>query len=424
MGTEDGELEPGLTGGLSSDTPPVAHAAEEAASYDEPPLVDVLLQEPYRFSFFASLRLLARISAKAAATNEEPRPAIEQIQFRSLQALAFPPSELWDLKKLTGGSRSVEMTVAFLGLTGPMGALPRPYTELVIQRIRKFDYALRNFLDIFNHRLIEIFAQAGGKYRFYLPFEHAAAREQWRRAQGEQKLRAFFLEERPRIDLVSQILLDFGGLGTGLLRYKDSRRAAAAPRHDVPDSALRYYCGLFAQSHRSAVSLGHMLSEYFRVPANILPFVGQWIQLPVEHQTCMRRSVSENQPAQRGRPAMGKCSHPQLGRNTVVGSRVWEVQGRFRVQLGPLTFDEFKHFMPIGDKYRQLSHLVRLYVGPAFDFDVQPVLKGEEAPWCQFGAKGSRAPRLGWNTWLRNREFSRPVDDAVFRVPDQVSMSN
>jgi hypothetical protein len=45
-------------------------------------------------------------------------------------------------------------------------------------------------------------------------------------------------------------------------------------------------------------------------------------------------------------------------------------------------------------------------------------------PWCQFGAKGARSPRLGWNTWLRNRKFSKPVDDAIFRVPDQVSMNN
>jgi len=316
------------------------------------------------------------------------------------------------------------MTVAFLGLTGPMGGLPRSYTELVMQRVRKGDFALRDFLDIFNDRLIQIFAQAGEKYRFYLAFEHAAGREQWRRAQGEQKLRAFCLEERPRIDLFSQMLLDVGGFGGGLLRYKDSKRAVTTPRHDVPDSALRYFGGQFAQSHRCAVSLERMLTEYFRVAAQILPFIGQWILLPIEHQTCMRRSIT-NAPAtnKKTKPTLGKCSHPRLGMNTVVGSRVWEVQGRFRVRLGPLKFESFQHFLPIGEKYRQLAHFVRLYVGPTFDFDVQPVLEGAEVPWCQFGAKGSRAPRLGWNTWLRNRAFAKPVDDAVFRVPDQVSMN-
>jgi type VI secretion system protein ImpH len=167
-----------------------------------------------------------------------------------------------------------------------------------------------------------------------------------------------------------------------------------------------------------------MVADYFQVAAEIIPFVGQWIRLPVEHQTCLRRSRADADSTPSARPSPGQCSHPQLGHNAVVGSRVFEVQGRFRVRLGPLTFDEFKEFLPIGEKYRQLAHFVRLYVGPTFDFEVQPVLKGDEVPWCQLGGKGSRAPRLGWNTWLRNREFTHNVDDAIFRVPDEVSMSS
>jgi len=175
-----------------------------------------------------------------------------------------------------------------------------------------------------------------------------------------------------------------------------------------------------------------MIASYFQVAAEIVPFIGQWIQLPVEYQTCLRRSGADAERANgqrrvKGsalRPPSGQCSHPQLGRNAVVGSRVFEMQGRFRVRLGPLSFDQFRHFLPIGEKYRQLSHFVRLYAGPTFDFDIQPVLHGKEVPWCQLGAKDSRAPRLGWNTWLRNRDFKQPVDDAIFRVPDEVSMSN
>jgi len=423
MASEDREFESGIASERVESDPSLTASSAPAGSFSDPTLAEELWREPFRFEFFAALRILGRISAQGDQSNEEPRSAIEKIQFRALQTLSFPASELWDVRQRPGHSRSVEMTVAFLGLTGSLGSLPRPYTELVMQRIRKGDFALRDFLDIFNNRLVQIFAGAGTKYRFYIPFEHAADREERRRAQGEQKYRAFLLEERPRLDLFSQILLDVGGCGTGLLRYKDSQRAAPATRHDVPDSTLRYFGGHLAQSHRSAVSLARMLTEYFQVDAEILPFIGQWILLPLEHQTCMRRSTGETAAAG-ARPARGQCSHPRLGRNTVVGSRVWEVQGRFRVRLGPLTFEQFQYFLPIGDRYRQLAHLVRLYAGPTFDFDVQPVLIGEEVPWCQFGAKGSRAPRLGWNTWLRNRAFTRSVDDAIFRVPDQVSMNN
>ena len=71
-----------------------------------------------------------------------------------------------------------------------------------------------------------------------------------------------------------------------------------------------------------------------------------------------------------------------------------------------------------------MAQLVRLNVGGTFDFDIQPTLEGPEAPWCKFGEKGAKAPRLGWNTWLRNKAFREPVSDAVFRVPDKVSFGN
>jgi type VI secretion system protein ImpH len=421
MAAEVGQSEAGVSDGISETNAPSSDPCAPTRAFDQPTLAEFLTHEPYCFEFFAALRVLAQMAVKNAPANEEPRAAIEQIHFRAHQSLSFPPSELWEVKTPVAGNSITELTVTFLGLTGSMGALPRPYTELVIQRIRKGDFALRDFLDIFNHRLTQVFARAGQKYRFYLAHEQAALREQARRAQGEQKLRAFLLEERPRLDLFSQILLDFSGLGAAFLRYKESDRARLIPRHTIPDSAIRYFSGQLAQSHRCAISLARMISDYFQVAADIIPFIGQWIQLPVEHQTCMRRSGMEASDG--ARPAPGQCSHPRLGRNTVVGSRVFEVQGRFRVRLGPLSFNEFRQFLPIGEKYRQLAHFVRLYVGATFDFDVQPVLKGEETPWCQLGANGAQAPRLGWNTWLRNREFTQPVDDAIFRVPDEVSMA-
>jgi len=58
--------------------------------------------------------------------------------------------------------------------------------------------------------------------------------------------------------------------------------------------------------------------------------------------------------------------------------------------------------------------MTRLYVGPEFEFDVQPVLKAAEVPWCQLSADPASGPRLGWNTWIRSREFDHDADDAVF----------
>ncbi len=69
------------------------------------------------------------------------------------------------------------MAVACLGLFGPSGSLPDHYTSLVIQRLRQHDFALRDFLDLFNHRTISLFYRAWEKYRFTIAYErpHRAA---------------------------------------------------------------------------------------------------------------------------------------------------------------------------------------------------------------------------------------------------------
>ena len=91
------------------------------------------------------------------------------------------------------------MTVAFMGLTGPLGVLPRHYTDLLLERGRRKDWTLRDFLDIFNHRLISLFYRAWEKYRLPIVYEAAA----WRHQEN---------------DCGSQYLFDLMGLGTSGLR--------------------------------------------------------------------------------------------------------------------------------------------------------------------------------------------------------------
>ena len=61
-------------------------------------------------------------------------------------SLDFPPSEIYEVTNDENGGPP-RMTVAFMGLTGPLGVLPRHYTELLLARIRGKDFSLRDFLD-------------------------------------------------------------------------------------------------------------------------------------------------------------------------------------------------------------------------------------------------------------------------------------
>jgi type VI secretion system protein ImpH len=383
----------------------------------------------YRYEFFAAMHALQQLRLFDNKVDQgsllEPPP----IRFRAHQSLSFPSSEIFDLRGFPNQEKSrLEMTVSFIGLTGSMGALPRFYTEKVIDRMQKRDFVLRDFLDLFNHRLIMLFLEAGQKYRFWFDYERAVKVGRIRQEQGTQKFRGFVLEDRPKLDKVSQNLLDLGGFGASLLRYKDIVRGALANRLNIADETLRHYAGLLSQSHRSALGLEQLLSGYFATPVKVQQFVGQWLQLPAEYRTCLpvrEEVVAPGGTKKQSAPkSLVKTAPPRLGQNTVIGSRIWEVQGKFRIRLGPLSYQQFLDYLPVGGAFLKLAQLTRVYVRGSFDYDVQPTLKGPEVPWCQLGGKETPGARLGWNTWVRNKPFEQPVADAVFNVENKLSFGS
>jgi type VI secretion system protein ImpH len=260
------------------------------------------------------------------------------------------------------------MAVAFMGLTGPAGVLPRHYTELLIERMRQKDPALRDFLDLFNHRFISLFYRAWEKYRVPIGYERAASNQQGH-------------------DPLSLCLFDLMGMGTKGLQG----------RLGVEDETLLFYAGLMAQHPRSASALEGLLAAYFEVPVRTVQFAGQWLPLPEEDRS--RLGVGEANSA--------------LGVNTVLGTRVWDQQAKFVLQVGPLTYAEFCDLLPSGTAFTRLVQLTRFFVGQEFEFDVRLVLRAADVRQCRLGETGSDAPRLGWSTWLKTREFPQDVDDAV-----------
>jgi len=139
-----------------------------------------LEEAPYRFNFFQAVRLLEQVP-NGAGPAESPRkpvgrehaPRDEAVRFRAFPSHTFPPSEIASLD-CGHGTEVPDMVVAFMGMTGPSGVLPHHYTQLVIDRLRFKDHALRDMLDVFNHRATSLFYRAWRKYRFYVEFEREA----------------------------------------------------------------------------------------------------------------------------------------------------------------------------------------------------------------------------------------------------------
>ncbi len=355
---------------------------------DGAPLRQQLLEEPHRFDFFQAVRLLERFAhadGQRGAGPAEPvgydyDPKKEAVRFRAFPSHRFPAGEIREIKPRPAagedsGPRGTDMTVAFMGLTGPCGVLPTHYTSLLIERIREKDFALRDFLDLFHHRAISLFYRAWEKYRFHAAYERAEI------AEGPEAA-----------DLLTASLLSLVGLGTGGLRN----------RMAFDDQAFLFYGGHFSRRVPAAVSLDRS-SARSRFAGSVRQFWGDGFTWTARiSRPCLARAA--------------RGFEQSVGRERPVGRAVWDAEGKFRVRLGPMTRDRFRHFLPDGPLLRPLSQMIRSYVGPQFDFDVQPVLVGEEVPWCVLGSTDADAPRLGWNIWIRSRPFERDVSDAVFSL--------
>jgi len=297
------------------------------------------------------------------------------------------------------------MTVSFMGLTGPSGVLPRHYTELLLRLERDAKgpekRAMRAWFDLFNHRFISLFYRAWEKYRFYLAYE-----------------RGKFLGPEP--DPFTRALFSLVGLGMSPLRHRlrvSTRPELERDRRErvtqIDDLALLYYGGLFAQRTRSATALEALLGDYFQLAVNVRQFEGQWLTLDPANQSKLS----------------GPGSNCEMGVNLVAGDRVWDVQSRFRVRLGPVSYRRFREFLPdraaSPDRraFFLICHLIRLYVGPEFDFDVQIVLQADEVPACKLAEQDGDMPRLGWNTWVRSLPSGHDAEDAVFEREEVVVLN-
>jgi type VI secretion system protein ImpH len=324
-----------------------------------------LYDEPYCFEFFQAVRLLERFSRGGSPVGLYAHPAAEVARFAVENTLIFPASQIQALTVREQGPPLMRLN--FFGMTGPQGVLPLYYTQLVSERARARDFAVRDFLDVFNHRAISLFYQAWEKYRFTIKYERG----------GE--------------DGFSHHLLDFVGLGTPGLQ----------DRQQVADQSLMYYAGLLNQKPRSATALKQLLEDYFEVPVQVEQFAGAWYRLTEEMQCLLEREPSDSE-----RVAIG----------AVVGDEIWDEQSRARITLGPLTLEQYLDFLPTGAAYEPLRALTTFFSGNEFDFEVKLVLRRQEVPACELGREDDEAPLLGWVSWAKTAPMHRDPGDALLEL--------
>lgn len=319
-------------------------------------LFQALAAEPHSYDFYQAVRAIECAYPERPRIGESRRPQDDAVRFGQAPSLAFAPSTLAAFVQGEDG-RPPRLIQHFFGLLGPNGPLPLHLTDFARDRLRNAgDPTFVRFLDVFHHRLLSLF------YRV------------WARAQPTTGM------DRPERDRFALYVGAIAGIAASALRHRDA----------VPDEAKLSYAGLLGRQVRNAEGLAAILRGFFRVPVRIQQLVAHWMPLPQE--LCSR---------------LGEASVCRLGDTAVAGVRVWDLQTRFRVVIGPLSLPHYERFLPEGESYRRLSDWVLNYAGFEYRWDCRLVLKGDEVPPMLLGYNG----RLGWTTWLGTRLSGSDADD-------------
>jgi len=355
---------------LAPQAAPVADLAEETADQAaarraaRQALLHALEEAPHDYGFYQAVRLLENAHPEMPRIGTSLRLRDDPIRFAQSPTLAFPPATLSSFSADGDGGAAPRLTQRFFGLFGPHGPLPLHLTEFARERARRMpsDAALVRFLDMFHHRLLSLFYRA------------------WAEARPTVSL------DRPDDDPYGRWVGSVAGYGMASLRGRDA----------VPDGARLAVAGILGRGVHSAEGLERILNDFFRVRVRVHQWQPHWMRLPVEARSRVGLS---------GAPAL-------LGENTVVGSRVWDCQTRFRVEIGPLSLAEYERFLPGGDSLRRLRDWVLNYIGHELSCEMHLILKRAEVPATDVG----RAGRLGWTSWLGKRPRPTDADDLVLGI--------
>lgn len=322
----------------------------------------------WAYDYFAAMRRLDALAPHLPRWGRALRPSAEAVRVGQEPSLSFAPASISQFEP-ADEHQPPRLRQHFFSYIGPNGPLPVHMSEFIRERaLNHGDPTWLAFLDTFLHR-------------FALQFYRA-----WAQARPVTGM------DRPGEDAFRRHVGAFVGMGTATRQERDA----------VHDDARLHFSGWLARGVHSAEGVEAVLGAYFGVPVRLERWVGHWMRLPADELTRVGAS-NTNTPSR------------TLGLGAVLGRQVWDRQHKVRLHLGPLSFEQYQRFLPIGDARPVLSTWMRQLVGEALDWDAELVLRQDEVPSTQLGTaapqRPGNAPRLGWTSWLGHRPRSRDARD-------------
>ncbi len=309
-----------------------------------------LLDKGHEFTFFQVIRLL-RLLLRDSEGAEESRPGREErIRVRPELSLAFPASDVAKIEESPGERSVFRVTATMLGLYGSSSPLPTFYTEDLMEEESDDQSVSRDFIDIFNHRLYILLFRCWTKYRQFLQL----------------------VEENNPKDLERLFCL----LGLG---EREVRKGLQKPY------SLIRYTGLFTQFPRSSMGLETLLQDALgEIPVKTVPCIQRRVKIP---------------PDQRFSLGGSGCT---LGGDSFLGEEIDDRMGKFRLEIGPLSSNQFHSVLPGNPDHQKLAFLVKFYLMDPLEYDLELILSEREARTACLGSP--IWSNLGWDTWTFSTE--------------------
>ncbi len=271
----------------------------------------------------------------------------DQLEFQANPSLGFPGSDVDRVEFFTEhGQLRARLRFNLIGLVGSSSPLPAFYGEQALGDSEDGN-PTRNFLDLFHHRLQRLMLPIWQKYRYRVSFQSGA------------------------LDPFSSQLFALIGLGG-----EEIRKA-----QELNWKRLLPYLGLLSLRAHSAALIEAVLRYYFKhAELTIEQCIERRVEILEEQRNCLGRANS------------------MMGEDLVLGERVRDRSGKFRICIRELDWLRFHEFLPIGFGYQPLCALVRFTLRDPLDYDIRLVLRQEEIRELRIGEQN--ACRLGWTSWL------------------------
>ena len=300
---------------------------------EQPDIIEDVLENPSQYEFFQVLRLL---EADWNGQGKIGEGLDKWLRMRPAHEISFPGADIRRCEINDKGK--IDLEINFMGLYGVDAPVPHYFTEL-IARDDESSHTMREFLDIYSHRIYALFYKSWKKYR-------------------------------PFVDLES-----------GDSSYIDYVRALSGDSLDAGDTQELAFGGTMGARVRNSASLSGMLSDYMGgMGVSVNEFVPRWVKIE-----------SEGYIGGIGNDALS------LGDNTIVGDEVLDVSGKIDIVIGPVDGQEAKKLLPGKEGADKLGSLIERYMDPTLDFDLVILIKPSSILGMQLGDDDVM---LGWSTWV------------------------